>query len=89
MDLFLSSLGKGPERLPVSRVGQYGWWSRLDHDVFSLQHQQQVAQAVERAKQVTMTELNAIIGVRGLPNLPLTVCIALLFLSFTMTRDEL
>uniref|UniRef100_A0A671TJP0 TLE family member 3, transcriptional corepressor n=1 Tax=Sparus aurata TaxID=8175 RepID=A0A671TJP0_SPAAU len=38
-----------------------------------LQHQQQVAQAVERAKQVTMTELNAIIGVRGLPNLPLTV----------------
>lgn len=44
----------------------------------SLQHQQQVAQAVERAKQVTMTELNAIIGVRGLPNLPLTVCIALL-----------
>lgn len=28
------------------------------------QHQQQVAAAVERAKQVTMTELNAIIGVR-------------------------
>lgn len=28
------------------------------------QHQQQVATAVERAKQVTMTELNAIIGVR-------------------------
>lgn len=27
------------------------------------QHQQQVATAVERAKQVTMTELNAIIGV--------------------------
>lgn len=52
----------------------------------SLQHQQQVAQAVERAKQVTMTELNAIIGVRGLPNLPLTVCIALLFLSFNITR---
>ncbi|XP_059917587.1 LOW QUALITY PROTEIN: transducin-like enhancer protein 3-A [Gadus macrocephalus] len=41
----------------------------------SQEHQQQVAQAVERAKQVTMTELNAIIGVRGLPNLPLTVCI--------------
>uniref|UniRef100_A0AAQ6A666 Groucho/TLE N-terminal Q-rich domain-containing protein n=1 Tax=Amphiprion ocellaris TaxID=80972 RepID=A0AAQ6A666_AMPOC len=40
----------------------------------SQEHQQQVAQAVERAKQVTMTELNAIIGVRGLPNLPLTVC---------------
>lgn len=53
-----------------------------------LQHQQQVAQAVERAKQVTMTELNAIIGVRGLPNLPLTVCIALLFLSFIVTRDR-
>lgn len=36
------------------------------------EHQQQVATAVERAKQVTMTELNAIIGVRfrssdGLP----------------------
>lgn len=28
------------------------------------QHQQQVATAVERAKQVTMTELNAIIGVK-------------------------
>uniref|UniRef100_A0A8C9ZVH0 TLE family member 3, transcriptional corepressor n=1 Tax=Sander lucioperca TaxID=283035 RepID=A0A8C9ZVH0_SANLU len=34
--------------------------------------QRPLAQAVERAKQVTMTELNAIIGVRGLPNLPLT-----------------
>ncbi|KGL72909.1 Transducin-like enhancer protein 3, partial [Tinamus guttatus] len=54
----------------------------------SQEHQQQVAQAVERAKQVTMTELNAIIGVRGLPNLPLTVCIPLLFLSFTMARDK-
>jgi hypothetical protein len=31
-----------------------------------LQHQQQVATAVERAKQVTMTELNAIIGVSTL-----------------------
>lgn len=41
----------------------------------SFQHQQQVAQAVERAKQVTMAELNAIIGVRGLPGLPPTVCI--------------
>jgi hypothetical protein len=29
----------------------------------SQEHQQQVAAAVERAKQVTMTELNAIIGV--------------------------
>jgi len=28
-----------------------------------VQHQQQVAAAVERAKQVTMQELNAIIGV--------------------------
>uniref|UniRef100_A0A8C2AUT4 TLE family member 3, transcriptional corepressor a n=1 Tax=Cyprinus carpio TaxID=7962 RepID=A0A8C2AUT4_CYPCA len=42
------------------------------HYVMVRLHQQQVAQAVERAKQVTMTELNAIIGVRGLPNLPLT-----------------
>ena len=30
-----------------------------------VQHQQQVATAVERAKQVTMQELNAIIGVSG------------------------
>uniref|UniRef100_A0A3B5A7C6 Transducin-like enhancer protein 1 n=1 Tax=Stegastes partitus TaxID=144197 RepID=A0A3B5A7C6_9TELE len=33
-------------------------------------HQQQVVQAMERAKQVTMGELNASIGVRGLPPLP-------------------
>lgn len=32
----------------------------------SQEHQQQVASAVERAKQVTMTELNAIIGVSPL-----------------------
>ncbi|XP_069786490.1 transducin-like enhancer protein 4 isoform X3 [Narcine bancroftii] len=38
----------------------------------SQEHQQQVVQAVERAKQVTMAELNAIIGVRGLQSLPLT-----------------
>ncbi|XP_013914309.1 PREDICTED: transducin-like enhancer protein 1 isoform X3 [Thamnophis sirtalis] len=38
----------------------------------SQEHQQQVAQAVERAKQVTMAELNAIIGVRGLAGLPPT-----------------
>uniref|UniRef100_A0AAQ4RVL1 Groucho/TLE N-terminal Q-rich domain-containing protein n=1 Tax=Gasterosteus aculeatus aculeatus TaxID=481459 RepID=A0AAQ4RVL1_GASAC len=41
----------------------------------SQEHQQQVVQAVERAKQVTMAELNAVIGVRGLPGLPPTVCI--------------
>lgn len=46
-----------------------------------LQHQQQVVQAVERAKQVTMAELNAVIGVRGLPGLPPAVCIPLLTLS--------
>lgn len=45
-----------------------------------LQHQQQVVQAVERAKQVTMAELNAVIGVRGLPGLPPTVCIPLISL---------
>lgn len=32
----------------------------------SQEHQQQVATAVERAKQVTMTELNAIIGVSSI-----------------------
>uniref|UniRef100_A0A8K9UTU2 TLE family member 2, transcriptional corepressor a n=1 Tax=Oncorhynchus mykiss TaxID=8022 RepID=A0A8K9UTU2_ONCMY len=39
----------------------------------SQEHQQQVVQAMERAKQVTMGELNASIGVRGLPPLPHTV----------------
>ncbi|XP_051977797.1 transducin-like enhancer protein 2a isoform X2 [Xyrauchen texanus] len=39
----------------------------------SQEHQQQVVQAMERAKQVTMGELNASIGVRGLPPLPLTL----------------
>ncbi|KAL7854570.1 hypothetical protein SRHO_G00167600 [Serrasalmus rhombeus] len=38
----------------------------------SQEHQQQVVQAMERAKQVTMGELNASIGVRGLPPLPPT-----------------
>uniref|UniRef100_A0A4W5QMN2 TLE family member 2, transcriptional corepressor a n=1 Tax=Hucho hucho TaxID=62062 RepID=A0A4W5QMN2_9TELE len=38
----------------------------------SQEHQQQVVQAMERAKQVTMGELNASIGVRGLPPLPHT-----------------
>ncbi|TMS13438.1 Transducin-like enhancer protein 3-B, partial [Larimichthys crocea] len=55
----------------------------------SQEHQQQVAQAVERAKQVTMSELNAIIGVRGLPNLPLTC--SLIFVATTaqnMTSTE-
>lgn len=41
----------------------------------SQEHQQQVAQAVERARQVTMTELNSVIGVRGLPNLPLAISV--------------
>ena len=45
--------------------------------VTTLQHQQQVIQAVERAKQVTMSELNAIIGVRGLHNLS-PVCFSFL-----------
>ena len=46
--------------------------------VFSIfQHQQQVAAAVERAKQVTMTELNAIIGVSSLFNLSVIICIPL------------
>ncbi|XP_067827421.1 transducin-like enhancer protein 3-A isoform X17 [Heptranchias perlo] len=49
----------------------------------SQEHQQQVAQAVERAKQVTMTELNAIIGVRGVPNLPLTQQLQAQHLSHT------
>ncbi|XP_036791339.1 transducin-like enhancer protein 1 isoform X5 [Oncorhynchus mykiss] len=38
----------------------------------SQEHQQQVIQAVERAKQVTMGELNSVIGVRVLPGLPPT-----------------
>lgn len=60
------------------------------------QHQQQVVQAMERAKQVTMGELNASIGVRGLPPLPHTVCtsifsstffFALFLLVFVMLLD--
>uniref|UniRef100_A0A8C1ZZN2 TLE family member 2, transcriptional corepressor a n=1 Tax=Cyprinus carpio TaxID=7962 RepID=A0A8C1ZZN2_CYPCA len=47
----------------------------------SQEHQQQVVQAMERAKQVTMGELNASIGVRGLPPLPPTVCTSI-FSSF-------
>uniref|UniRef100_A0A8C5ENK8 Transducin-like enhancer protein 1 n=1 Tax=Gouania willdenowi TaxID=441366 RepID=A0A8C5ENK8_GOUWI len=46
----------------------------------SQEHQQQVVQAVERAKQVTMAELNAVIGVRGLPGLPPTVCMTIITL---------
>uniref|UniRef100_A0A8C3UC80 Groucho/TLE N-terminal Q-rich domain-containing protein n=1 Tax=Catharus ustulatus TaxID=91951 RepID=A0A8C3UC80_CATUS len=38
----------------------------------SQEHQQQVVQAVERAKQVTMTDLNAAIGVRQPSALPAT-----------------
>uniref|UniRef100_A0A8C2WRP9 Groucho/TLE N-terminal Q-rich domain-containing protein n=1 Tax=Cyclopterus lumpus TaxID=8103 RepID=A0A8C2WRP9_CYCLU len=45
----------------------------------SQEHQQQVVQAVERAKQVTMAELNAVIGVRGLPGLPPTLIESLSF----------
>lgn len=52
----------------------------------SQEHQQQVAQAVERAKQVTMTELNSIIGVRGVPNLPLTVCTPSYYLALSTSE---
>ncbi|XP_062272660.1 transducin-like enhancer protein 4 isoform X2 [Scomber scombrus] len=41
----------------------------------SQEHQQQVVQAVERAKQVTMAELNAIIGVGVLPLINISVCV--------------
>lgn len=40
-----------------------GHWIQFDWSFDFYQHQQQVASAVERAKQVTMTELNAVIGV--------------------------
>lgn len=40
-----------------------GYWIQFDWSFDFYQHQQQVASAVERAKQVTMTELNAVIGV--------------------------
>ncbi len=56
----------------------YHWWPFSD---LHPQHQQQVVQAMERAKQVTMGELNASIGVRGLPPLPPTVC-TFIFSSF-------
>uniref|UniRef100_A0A8C9VK91 TLE family member 2, transcriptional corepressor a n=1 Tax=Scleropages formosus TaxID=113540 RepID=A0A8C9VK91_SCLFO len=53
----------------------------------SQEHQQQVIQAMERAKQVTMGELNASIGVRGLTP-PLTVCTSLVSAySFHVSAD--
>uniref|UniRef100_A0A673A2C2 Transducin-like enhancer protein 1 n=1 Tax=Sphaeramia orbicularis TaxID=375764 RepID=A0A673A2C2_9TELE len=63
----------------------------------SQEHQQQVVQAMERAKQVTMGELNASIGVRGLPPLPHSVCTLsshiflffLLFFSFLYRGENL
>ena len=42
---------------------------------FYVQHQQQVAAAVERAKQVTMQELNAIIGVIIFRNMASSICL--------------
>lgn len=81
-------IGKNRQNRAQKR-GDHVWGGPVaDLAPLSPQHQQQVAQAVERAKQVTMTELNAIIGVRGLPNLSLTVCIPLLFLSFTISRGN-
>uniref|UniRef100_A0A7N8X1J2 TLE family member 2, transcriptional corepressor a n=1 Tax=Mastacembelus armatus TaxID=205130 RepID=A0A7N8X1J2_9TELE len=50
----------------------------------SQEHQQQVVQAMERAKQVTMGELNASIGVRGLPPLPHSVCTLYSDISFVL-----
>lgn len=52
-----------------------------------------MVQAVERAKQVTMAELNAIIGVRGLSILALIlVCVlsflAFLFLNFVPSKGQ-
>lgn len=47
----------------------------------SQEHQQQVASAVERAKQVTMTELNAIIGVSVTKFAFFSIIIILIFAS--------
>uniref|UniRef100_A0A672HCW4 Groucho/TLE N-terminal Q-rich domain-containing protein n=1 Tax=Salarias fasciatus TaxID=181472 RepID=A0A672HCW4_SALFA len=44
----------------------YGLNIEMHKQVRKVHHQQQVVQAVERAKQVTMAELNAIIGVGGI-----------------------
>ncbi|TKC34886.1 hypothetical protein EI555_012311, partial [Monodon monoceros] len=52
----------------------------------SQEHQQQVAQAVERAKQVTMAELNAIIGPPGIP--PLGGSAGLLALSSALSGQS-
>uniref|UniRef100_W5MH26 TLE family member 2, transcriptional corepressor a n=1 Tax=Lepisosteus oculatus TaxID=7918 RepID=W5MH26_LEPOC len=57
---------------PVSRIRSCISCSGRVPQGLLLQHQQQVVQAMERAKQVTMGELNAAIGVRGLPPLPAT-----------------
>lgn len=47
-------------------VGKFSWCPSntfINYFYYAFQHQSQVLTAVERAKQVTMTELNAIIGV--------------------------
>uniref|UniRef100_A0A8C5AN47 TLE family member 2, transcriptional corepressor a n=1 Tax=Gadus morhua TaxID=8049 RepID=A0A8C5AN47_GADMO len=55
----------------------------------SQEHQQQVVQAMERAKQVTMGELNASIGVRGLPPLAHTVSISSSYPFFIFFSQQL
>ncbi|KAF4531556.1 hypothetical protein B566_EDAN013559 [Ephemera danica] len=55
---FLSQEVSVVELLAVVPVQYHEWLTTI----LMLQHQQQVATAVDRAKQVTMTELNAIIG---------------------------
>ena len=47
-------------------------------DSFPFQHQQQVVTAVERAKQVTMSELNSIIGVRTIINIIVIIIIVII-----------
>lgn len=47
----------------LDKLHLFGADENNDIYLFIFQHQQQVLQAIERAKQVTMNELNAIIGV--------------------------
>ena len=62
-----------PERLILAPRFKYSEVIDLTSipSLILLQHQQQVLQAIDRAKQVTMNELNAIIGVRNLIQPPL------------------
>ena len=53
---------------------------------FPFQHQQQVVTAVERAKQVTVSELNSIIGVRIIINIIINIIMIITIIVIIITE---